>query len=66
MTITLQDIEYRYICIDCYTAYQIEIQNLGSSSIVFSFGSEDDALAHLEDGNEPTHSLTWQAIRRQL
>ena len=62
--ITKADICLHYICVECYTEYQVEMQSNGSSDIQFAFANDADGLQHLDDANEPTHSLAYRVVRK--
>lgn len=62
--ISEDDICLNYICVECYTEHQIQMQVDGTSDIVYTFDSDNEALQHLDDSNEPAHSLAYRVVRK--
>ena len=60
MTLTPEDVMLSYICVDCYTAAMIEMEQTGSTSIPYNLETEQDGLDHL-DANRG-HALAHRVI----
>lgn len=52
------------LCVECYAAYQYELQQNGVSSIVTRYNTEADITQHLIDN--PTHQISAAFIWKEL
>lgn len=64
MTLTNDDFAIVYFCPACYLTYRMEIQQTGTSSVPYIFRTEEDAIAHMSDGQFPTHTCAWHSGRK--